>query len=206
MESKVIKIILRTFEFFGLWSSSKRSLTIFVHLMLIHILSVFMLLNIKNNQSLIQWMEFVSSFSLHSSFVVKATNLYFRTNDIMDLVTMLTVQLKNYEITEKFSKRIKRTEFFFKFAWGLGAVTIFLTGVRMYFSKVLIHSMWVPFSDNQISFYIAAFYQHLTCIILLTLDMMADFLAIFFMMYIIAMLEQINDRLEVLKSVKHKNT
>jgi hypothetical protein len=172
-------------------------------LFFIEIMLILQLIYLKEIKNLLDFIKLLSTLSTYVSYFVKAMNVIYQAKVIEELIEAIKTDLKDYELNEKFEKRIKEARKIFNMLWIAAFVTTFFGGFVPFFSHELAYSMWFPYDLNiSILFWLSTSYQHIATVVGSFMDAILEMLPAFFMAYIAAMLEQLCDELENLKVQK----
>lgn len=177
-------------------------LGLLTHFILVDIFLILQLLYLMEISSTRDFMEFLSLFSTHLCYVAKLSNLLVNYRGYIELIELLRENTKSYEINEKFMKKINQVNLFFRIIFFSALISSSCGGFASYFTHELAFKMWFPTMNSttlNAGFLSVAIYQHIDGIWLAGTDVAFDFIPVFLMVYVVAMLEQLCEKLEMLE-------
>lgn len=192
----------KALKYFGMWTCKDKTfiqkiIGILLHFLLIELMLFLQLMYLTKIENILDFTSLVSVLSTYVSFFVKAINLTYHIKMIEELCAIIKMELKNYDIDEKFKKRILSADKVFLSLRATAIITTFFGGFVPVFTHELAYKMWIPFDENNPTlFWIAAIYQHVVTVIGSIHDAILEMSPVFFMIYVIAMLEQLCSKLE----------
>lgn len=182
-------------------------IALLTHIIFVDIFLIFQLLYLMEISSIRDFMEFLSLFSTHLCYVAKLTNLLVNYRGYIEIIALLRENIKTYEINGKFIKRIDKVNLFFRIIFFSALISSSCGGFASYFTHELAFKMWFPSMNSTTlnpGFLSVAIYQHIDGIWLSGTDVTFDFIPVFLMVYVVAMLEQLCEKLEMMREKQLK--
>jgi hypothetical protein len=157
-----------------------------------------------NVANLIDFAEMVTYFFTWFVCTVKCFNLYLQVDELNELLDELKMTIHDYEVPGYYmEKHLKFAKTLLFLYWLPTFSTAFLGAVASFILFELSYPMWFPYSlDSAVTFIPTAIYQLIETILYSSANVMMDTLGVLLMTYLIAMLNDLSDRLRNLK--KHK--
>lgn len=203
------RIPLKILKIFGLWQTEKSSWIYFMYGIVMHLffLELFTILQFGYLFSVETFADFANLMSMlptYFALCVKSINWFYNLSQIEALFDLITENLNSGTVTEKMKNHVKRVDKIFKIFWGSAASSCVLGAFVPFVAHQFPYRMWFPYNyeDNAFMFYLAAIYQIVDTLCYSGVDIVFDTFPVMFMSYILAMLQQLGDRLEDLKKNK----
>jgi hypothetical protein len=194
----------------GIWMKAdtpryQKYLATFVRLLLIELFLILQLLYLTNVTDLLDFTSLMSTTSTYISYFTKAINFVYFIGLIEELIKSIRSELVFYQMGDKFWKRIRNANRIFVALRASAFATTFFGGFVPFFSPQLAYKMWFPYDlENPVFFWMSAIYQHIATILGSLTDVILDMAPAFFMVYVVAMLEELCEKLEKLKKIPKK--
>jgi 7tm Odorant receptor len=149
----------------------------------------------------------MSVLPTYIAMLLKSINFITHIGEIKLLFDTIETVLEKDPMSEKFKKRIQTVDKVFKFFWASAVMTTVLGSLIPFVTHELAYRMWFPYdyNNNDVLFWISASFQIFESCSYCGLDMVLNMVPVFFMVYILGMLEQLCDRLDELKRRKTLN-
>lgn len=190
---------------YGLWISWKSKFVFkvvgcSVRFLLIDLFLFLLLMYLPYITDILDFAISTSKLSTYIAFSAKAINVNCHVRDIKNLNQLITKELENFNQDAKFKNRIARVEKILNLFTFAAVTSSSAMGITPLFTHTLANRMWFPFdTKNPINFWIAASYQFFAMVVGCRVDVMLEMIPVLYMIYVIAMLEQLCEKLENLK-------
>lgn len=200
------KIPLKNLRTFGLWQTKKSSWSyfiygIFMHIIFIDLFTALQFAYLFSFETFEDFANLMSMLPTYTALCLKSINWFYNLNAIEALFDRIQDNLDCGFITEKLLSHGKRTSKIFKVFWASAAASCILGAFVPVISHTLPYRMWFPYEyDNNLPmFWLGAIYQIVNTLCYSGVDIVLDTFPVFFMGFILGMVEQLSDRLEALK-------
>lgn len=192
---------IKTLKLFGLWQRKTSAWSYFaygliLHLIFIEVFTAFQFAYLFTFKTFEDFATLMTMLPTYIAFIVKTLNFYHSLSAIEELFEMIHQACRAKSIDEKFRSRLNTVDKMFKVFLGSAVANCFIGMFTPFIYHKLPLRMWFPFTYecDFVIFWIGALYQiaeSITAPVIVVLDMFP----VFFMAYILAMLEQLCDRL-----------
>lgn len=207
------KIPLKMLKIFGFWQTKSSSWKYKIFGIMSHLLTIDLYTSLQFGYLFIfetadDFMNVMSLFPTCIALCFKSLNFIWKVDEVEELFDMLRVILKENEINEDFKNHLIRVDKIFKYFWASAVITSALGITVIFFQHELPYRMWFPYDidTNEFGFWLSAVYQIIISCSVCGVVAVFDTMPIFFMSYILGMLDQLCTRLEDLKKRKILNT
>lgn len=195
----------------GFWQTKNSTWAYFAYGIIMHIIfiDVFLVLQIGylfKFQTLVDFASLMTMLPTYTAMFLRSVYLFYNFDQIVELFEVLHKSLDHVKMTPKFTRHLTRIQSIFKFFWSSAAISCIVGSFVPFTAHELPYRMWFPY-DYVNSFYMfwcGSFYQIISTLCCCGFDIVEDTLPVFFMAYILAMLEQLCDQLKDLKKTESK--
>ncbi|KAG5683345.1 hypothetical protein PVAND_012631 [Polypedilum vanderplanki] len=212
MKLEIFKYPIFYLKFVGLWIQNDSSLfyKIYACIMQIFFHYIWIILmgaSIPEKNNLIELAELLTFFFTYVASIAKFTNINLKINEFLSLIFDIKNAIKNFEVPEIYIK--KQFSFGKKLLigyWLPAFIGVLFSGILPFFTGEFNISMWFPYDTNReslpILFYLSTVYQLIEVFMHSNANVMIDTMCILPMIYLLAMLEHLCNKLENLKRYK----
>jgi hypothetical protein len=198
---------------FGLWISSDSRLAfkilgIIGRVTLIELYLFLQLMYLPYVTNLEDFTTLMSTISTYVSFTMKALNMNYHAKALDRLSIDIEDEMRNFDHNEKFTQRVAEAMNVCKKLSRSATVTCLFWGIfPPIFNHQLGMMMWFPYDlNNPFFFWSSAIFQCAVMVFGSRIDVFLEMTPVVYMAHVIAMLEQLCDKLESLKSVSKPKT
>ncbi|KAG5683343.1 hypothetical protein PVAND_012629 [Polypedilum vanderplanki] len=212
MKLEIFKYPIFYLKFVGLWIQNDSSLyykiyAFFMQVLFHFIWIILMGAAIPKKNNLIELAELLTFFFTYVASIAKFTNINLKINEFLSLIFDIKNAIKNFEVPEIYiKKQLIIGKRFFLGNWLPTCIGVISSGISSFFIGQLGIPMWFPYDVNRESsaffFYLSASYQFIESFLYANVNVMIDTLSFMPMVYLLAMLEHLCNKLENLK--RHK--
>lgn len=204
---------VKMLKVFGFWQNKSSTWAYFAFGIFMHIVFVDLYASLQFGYLFVfeTFEDFINVMSLFPTCVAlcfKSANLIGKIDEVEKLFEMLRVNLKSDEINYDFKLQLKTVDKIFKYYWGSALITCALGASVIFFQHELPYRMWFPYDhrNNELGFWLSATYQMIVSCSVCGVVVVIDMLPVIFMGYILAMLQQVCNRLESLKECEAQSS
>ncbi|KAG5683123.1 hypothetical protein PVAND_012423 [Polypedilum vanderplanki] len=208
VEIEIFKFPVLYLKVVGIWienDSSKmyKFFAYFMQFLFLHLWLILIGVSIFQKTNLNEIVELVIFFFTYLACTFKCINLIFNIENFIKLITDLRKAIEDLKVpTMYIKKQLKIGKILFMMFWFPILSSTFIGICFIFFSNETILPIWLPYDPQKSLFfsYFTVFYQIINCLFYSNANVMMDIVSFIPMLYLIAILEHLCDKLENLKN------
>ncbi|KAG5684590.1 hypothetical protein PVAND_013815 [Polypedilum vanderplanki] len=203
--NEVLTVFLTLLKYLGLFITRNSSIlynftAIFIRIFLIDLCILLQLLYLPQVKSIVEFTAVISILAAYIRSTCEITVLYYKIYKIQDLVEEIKHCAAEFEVNEKVSEEIISINKIFKKMLIFAQYMMIVSIISCVLFDKEFFLMWTPFDIVNLSYFCIVFiYQITGSWYLLNIDILVQFLPIYFMAFIVGFLEQLYVKLEKIK-------
>ncbi|KAG5684588.1 hypothetical protein PVAND_013813 [Polypedilum vanderplanki] len=201
----IFDAFLTLLKYLGLFITKNSSFmynftAIFIRIFLIDLCILLQLLYLPQVKSIVEFTAVISVLAGYIRNACEFTSFYFKIYKIQDLVEEIKHCAAEFEVNEKVSEKILSINKIFKKMLIFGQLMMIVTIISCILFDKVIFLMWTPFDIfHSLCFCLVFIYQITGSWYMINIDILIQFLPVYFMAFIVGFLEQLYEKLEKIK-------
>jgi 7tm Odorant receptor len=173
-----------------------------MHLFVVDLFMILQFMYLFTFESLEDFANLMTMLPTYIMCIVKTVNLFYKMKKIYELFALIE-QTYTTGLASKISFRhVEHIYKVFIAFWLSAVMSCVVGGIGSFKSRELPYRMWLPNNglENELVFWCSAIYATVNTTCLSGVDIVLDVLPVFFMSYVLEMLEEVCEQLEEIKS------
>lgn len=214
---KPFKTMFSVMKFVGLWQDGNQSWTYFFygylnHFLIVELCLVGELICAYYDETLEDFIETMGLGFTYIAEMFKSINFFFKIKLILKLYAEL-VELVDFSADDRWKNREQlqpQINFGFKvykIFWISAWTTCVMSAIVPFTARKLPYKVWFPFDteNSDIGFWVASVYLIVDSFFCSAIDFSLDTLPVFFLVFVIGMINELSDRLDEIGKIKNEN-